>query len=330
MKIRKNNIVYMLLGSIVGAGLFFILTYTPQIKTIKNTVVSTNNDTTTIDESLEQEKIYFESSLDSLHQIMANPLAGEWLDVYDEPGQTLKQYQKIQPITKADTRYKLYIQPLGSFSPTEKAIVIITADYLSKFYNLPVEILDSLSTNLIPDSLHRIRTDYHQLNAKYILYNVLKPRLPEDAVAYIAFSNLDLYPKPERNFVFGLGSLKNRVGVYSLARFGNPDESQESYKTCLLRTLKVASHELGHMFSIKHCIEYDCLMNGSNDLIESDSNPFHLCPIDLVKICWNMEIDEIDRFQQLANFWKQNGFPENAQFCIKSIELLKRNEFRRR
>lgn len=324
-----SYIVVLIVGISIGIGYSILIEEPINEGAIVELPKDKEQPVSAAQQELDRYQQYFKSSLGSLNSFMAPALPGEWLSVHDEPGQTFNQYQEVSPVGKSDNRFKLYIQPIGDFSQTEKAIVILTADYLGRFYNIHVEILDSISTNLIPDSLHRINLDYHQINAKYILYNVLKPQLPDDAVAYIAFTNLDLYPSPDMNFVFGLGSLKNRVGVYSLARFGNPSESKESYQKCLLRTLKVASHELGHMFSVKHCVEYDCLMNGSNSMEESDSKPFHLCPIDLMKVCWNLEVDEIYRFEELAEFWEQNGFPENADFCNKSIELLKKDEFRK-
>ena len=32
-------------------------------------------------------------------------------------------------------------------------------------------------------------------------------------------------------------------------------------------------HEFGHMFGIKHCVFYNCLLNGSNHIIETDNRP---------------------------------------------------------
>lgn len=36
--------------------------------------------------------------------------------------------------------------------------------------------------------------------------------------------------------------------------------------------------------SIQHCIFFHCVMNGSNHLAETDSQPLHICPIDLRKL----------------------------------------------
>ena len=47
---------------------------------------------------------------------------------------------------------------------------------------------------------------------------------------------------------------------------------------------QVMTHEIGHMFGIKHCVYHNCAMNGSNHLAESDRRAASLCPICLRKL----------------------------------------------
>jgi len=54
----------------------------------------------------------------------------------------------------------------------------------------------------------------------------------------IAFTASDLWPGPGWNFVFGLASLRERVGVWSIHRFGNPSKGQAAFTQTLLRTLQ--------------------------------------------------------------------------------------------
>lgn len=272
---------------------------------------------------------YLSSSLDQLHQIKGNSIPGEWLAEHKETGQTYLEYKNCNPISKSEERFKLYIQPIGSFTSEGKSIIILTADYLSKFYNVPIEILDSISTDIIPSDNRRDNDGIHQLNAKYILDSVLEPKIPSDGAAYLAFSSIDLYPSEKRNFVFGLGSTNKRVGVCSFYRYGDPSLSKGQFKKCLLRTIKVASHEMGHMFSIKHCIEYECLMSGSNSLGESDTKPIYLCPTDLMKVSQITGLEEKYRFEMLEKFWTNTGFEEEAKYYNNAIKLLKSNLERR-
>src|SRR3712207_7363776 len=50
---------------------------------------------------------------------------------------------------------------------------------------------------------------------------------------------------------------------------------RSDFKLTLLRTLKIAAHETGHMFSVRHCTKYECVMNGSNHLGETDRSEEH-------------------------------------------------------
>jgi len=60
-------------------------------------------------------------------------------------------------------------------------------------------------------------------------------------------------------------------------------------------------HEIGHMFGLKHCIFYDCVMNGSNHLEESKKRTFHECPVCLRKLQSAVGFNIVERYKAL---WK--------------------------
>src|SRR5690606_22427518 len=109
-----------------------------------------------------------------------------------------------------------------------------------------------------------------QILSGYVIDRLLAPRLPPDAAAYVSFTASDLWPGDGWNFVFGQASLRDRVGVWSVARYGDPAGGAAAFRQVLRRTLKVAVHETGHMFSMRHCTAYQCVMNGVNNQDESD------------------------------------------------------------
>jgi archaemetzincin len=153
----------------------------------------------------------------------------------------------------------------------------------------------------------------------YVCNVLLKPRLPKDAVAMIAFTAVDLWPGEGWNYVFGEASLKDRVGVWSMHRFGDPDASDDAFRLCLLRTLKTATHETGHMFSLPHCVLYQCNMCGSNSLPEADRQPLEMCPHCLAKLCYATGARPAKRFEQLIEFYKANHLKAEREFCEKSL-----------
>src|SRR5690606_34426241 len=125
--------------------------------------------------------------------------------------------------------------------------------------------------------------------------------------AMIAFTASDLWPGEGWNYVFGQASLSDRVGVWSIHRHGDPDAGETEFRECLLRAMKVATHETGHMFSMQHCTKYECNMCGSNNRAESDRRPVEVCPECLAKLCWATDCDPAARFSKLAEFCKQQG-----------------------
>ena len=116
----------------------------------------------------------------------------------------------------------------------------------------------------------------------------------------LVLTNVDLYPRPSWNFVFGLTSSAQRICVQSYARH-HPDfydnyeldYNQKIENLLTYRFLKTCCHELGHMFGLKHCLTYWCIMNGSHDPEEAYVKPFVLCPCCLRKTSHYFKLDEI-------------------------------------
>ncbi len=259
-----------------------------------------------------------------IHEPLGKPQPGEWLADHPEPGQTFAQYLAASPVTPTGRRSVIYVQPLGDFTATQRKIVTLTADFMSRYFNRPVKVQKDLPMSLIPDKARRKHPSWgmDQILTTYVLDDLLKPRLPDDAAALIAFTATDLWPGEGWNFVFGQASLRDRVGVWSINRNGDPDKDAAASRLCLLRTLKVATHETGHMFSLEHCTKYHCNMCGSNNLDESDRNPIEVCPECLAKICWATQADPAERFRKLAAFCKEQGLKPEQEFYEKSLARL--------
>ena len=154
---------------------------------------------------------------------------------------------------------------------------------------------------------------------------LLRIRLPDDAFALLDTTMVDLYPDPQWNFVFGQASLRDRVGVYSFARYDPKfygETRPDSRQLMLRRSCKVLAHETGHMFGIAHCIWYRCLMNGSNHIGEADSRPLHLCPVDLRKLQWSVGFDITKRYRNLLAFDAEAGFEDEAQWLESRLRFI--------
>jgi archaemetzincin len=187
-----------------------------------------------------------------------------------------------------------------------------------------VRVQEGLPLSVIPKQARRVHPQWGvpQILTSYVRDEVLKPRLPSDAVALIAFTTSDLWPGKGWNFVFGEASLADRVGVWSIHRLGNSEAGPEGFRLTLRRTLGTATHETGHMFSMQHCVFYSCSMCGSLTLEESDRYPLWLCPQCLAKLCHATGAEPRKRFRELIAFAQANGLREEADFWQKSLSAM--------
>ncbi|MGC3945738.1 MAG: archaemetzincin [Chryseolinea sp.] len=155
--------------------------------------------------------------LASLDQKLLPPRRGEWLSVHKEPGQTYGQYVASEPVRATETRNIIYILPIGSFTPCQDSVIQYTAEYLKIFFKLPVEVMEAQENDNIVAEGARVGDEGRQLFTTSIL-DYLKRIMPDDAIVIMALTATDLYAE-SYNFVFGRGSMRERVGVSSMARF---------------------------------------------------------------------------------------------------------------
>ena len=249
---------------------------------------------------------------------MGKPRAGDWLAAFHEEGQTFDEWLQADPTLPTADRKKLYVLPLGHFSDVQLRVIAVTAGYLSAFYGLPVETLNAQPLKVeFPNVRHSDYTNTRQVKTDFILEKVLASMLQKDAAALIAFTDQDLYPDDSMGYVFGQASFEKRVGVWSLYRLRDA-----SFERFLRRTIKIAAHETGHMFSMHHCILYECLMSGTNQLNETDRRPIDACPECTAKICWLSDQKPTDRYRRLAEFCRNNGLEADARDFERKASAL--------
>ncbi|XP_077019766.1 archaemetzincin-2 isoform X2 [Tamandua tetradactyla] len=156
----------------------------------------------------------------------------------------------------------------------------------------------------------------------------LRKKKPRNAFCVVGITMIDLYPRDSWNFVFGQASLTEGVGIFSFARYGS-DFYSAHYKgkvkklqktslsdysvfdnyyvpeitsILLLRSCKTLTHELGHIFGLRHCQWLSCLMQGSNHLEEADRRPLNLCPVCLRKLQSAIGFSIVERYKALVRW----------------------------
>lgn len=263
-------------------------------------------------------------ALEPLQQPLGKPREGEWLYTHKEPGQSYKEYIGSEPVIPTSQRRTIYIQPIGEFTAKQRKVVTLAAEYISACYGLPVKIEKDILLDVIPDSARRTHPTWggKQILSTYVMDKVLAPRLPKDAFAMIAFTSSDLWPGEGWNFVFGQASLRDRVGVWSIHRFGDPDKNDDQFRDCLRRTVATGVHELGHMFSMEHCIYNECVMCGSNSLPEADCRPLSFCPVCMGKMLWATGTRAEEHLSKLAEFCHKQGLGDDAKAFNKALAAV--------
>ncbi|MHC4619540.1 MAG: archaemetzincin [Planctomycetota bacterium] len=247
----------------------------------------------------------------------------DWLAVHRETGQTFDDFVRRRPNRPQKTRNKIYLQPLGDFPETHAPPLDTLKQYAPAYFAIPVKVLAALA---LDDSNITTRINAFTRKRQILTDDVLvllRKKLPEDAFCLLAITMDDLYPDPSWNFVFGQASLRERVGVYSFARydpaFYGQKRTKDYEKLLLRRSCKVLVHETAHMFGLHHCIYFRCVLNGSNHLAESDSRPLHLCPVCLRKLQHSIGFDVTDRYAGLFHLYGKTGFNRDARWVEQRL-----------
>jgi archaemetzincin len=228
--------------------------------------------------------------------LLGAPKPGEWLADHPEKGQTFEEYSKLKPMKPSKERNKIYILPMGDFTKQESKIVDLTVEYISLFYGIET------------------------IRMKTILLHKIIPDLkPEDGLVVMALTSKDLYPKPSWNFVFGLATYSDGIGITSIARY---DPNNKDYAIGLRRAIKTSAHEIGHMFKMRHCTHAMCVMNGVNSLSEDDQKPNTLCSVCLKKMAWNLGLNNKERFKKLISFYEKHHLSSDAEIMKNQLKLI--------
>jgi archaemetzincin len=216
--------------------------------------------------------------------------------------------------------------PLGTF-PRDAPSLASIETIVRAFYTLDVRILPPVP---IADVKATSRTNPHTGKRQLLAPDILtwmKKRVPDDAYAVMALTMDDLYPDPEWNFVFGMASLQDRVGVQSFARqdpaFFGEARTPGWQALALRRAVWTVIHEVAHMFGLPHCTYFHCIVAGSNNQAESDRAPLHPCPVCLHKLWWAIRFDPAARESAVADALRSLGITDEADWSARRARWIR-------
>lgn len=236
------------------------------------------------------------------------------LPIDGEPPQRYADFLAEAPPRPGPNHATLAILPIGDYPrgfvvEYERTHLVRSPEpallgrFCEAWFGLPVRILPAMTDATLEQLPARERDGRRQLDAEAMLV-ALRPQLPGDCFCLLALTLEDLY-QPGSAWIFGLASLADRVGVHSMLRydpgFADADARPPDFeRTIMNRALRVIVHEITHMFGLRHCVHFACVMNPTSSLAELDALPLDLCPVCLRKLWTATGVDPRDRWLALA------------------------------
>uniref|UniRef100_A0A3P8UBK5 Archaemetzincin-2 n=1 Tax=Cynoglossus semilaevis TaxID=244447 RepID=A0A3P8UBK5_CYNSE len=282
-----------------------------------------------------------------LFQLITVHSDSDWIPAHPEEPQDFRSFWRDPHRTSPDPAHNtIYIQTIGSFGeagPQTDQYVQWLRQYCQAFFcGLSVKLMPPVTVAETQCSF-RVNSNLHNLQILTgDLLQFLAHRKPKDAFCIVGITMIDLYPKESWNFVFGQASLSMGMGVFSFARYDNHFYSRnytgrlskslqpkkgdysvfDGYYTppicssLLLRSCKTMTHEIGHMFGIRHCQWLSCVMQGSNHLEESDRRPLDFCPICLRKLQVSVGFNIADRYKVHLKAYRMSSSYTSSQVSL--------------
>lgn len=248
-----------------------------------------------------------------LQQTMPPVRPGEWRSYWHENDEPPQTYAASRPAVADERRTTLYVQPLGNFTPREKAAHDLLPEFLRLYFGTPVKMLPPLSAADIPAKLLRWQHGKAALRVVDYTDRFLKQRLPGDGWGLMTVTALDLFKSEAITGLYGDTLLFGRAGVISWHHLQGD----------LSLMLKGVAHESAHMLTLRHCQHYLCNMNGRITLDEFHRSPLWLCPECLAKLGYAVEsLDYAARARGLADFCGRLGLAREADYYRRAAAAL--------
>eukprot|EP00026_Physarum_polycephalum_P007594 Phypoly_transcript_07658.p1 GENE.Phypoly_transcript_07658~~Phypoly_transcript_07658.p1 ORF type:complete len:468 (+),score=100.30 Phypoly_transcript_07658:102-1505(+) len=295
----------------------------------------------------------------------------DWLAQYNVRQQSFTKWKELYRKIR-EGRDKIYFLPFGDFEEgpdldilVEYAKIIYSPLKIEKLPNLEITHskegscvkhtkntrrgTSNVTTNLDSRRCHRYYKEKYVKEHRQLgldaLARVLEDMRPTDAYCILGLTMEDLYTDDTDEFTVGAANFEG-AGGFSFARY-NPtfnsraknepkslNTDEENKRILLRRCLKVMIHELGHMFALDHCVYFHCLMNGSGHIIEDDSQPLHMCPVDLRKLTYALQDDKRSKdfsairkqYELLHQFYEKYNFTDDKRWVHSMLQYLDKKE----
>lgn len=218
-----------------------------------------------------------------------------WNEVFREKGESFTIYSKAYK--RGTALPSIRIIPMGLSA--DEALLVQLKQFLETAFSSQVAIQESVPT---PKDCYD--SGRRQYDAGKILSNLMQRSwVHRQTHLNMVVMKDDLFA-PNLNFVFGYADYVNHISVFSLARLVSKNK-----KLTLRRVLKIARHEIAHMYGLVHCTSPFCVMRGVNNLDELDASTLSMCNGCAMKVSWRLGMDVGVRSAKLKALYMKK-FPE--------------------
>jgi archaemetzincin len=253
-----------------------------------------------------------------------------------EPPQTYADFLTERAARPGPSNRTLAILPIGDYPrgfvvEYERTHLVRSPEpallgrFCEAWFGLPTRILPAMSDALLEQLPARERDGRRQLDAEALLI-WLQQQLPADCFCVLALTLEDLH-QVGAAWIFGLASASTRTAVHSMLRydpgFANADARPPDFeRTILLRALRVVVHETAHMFGLRHCVHFACVMNPTAGLADLDALPLELCPVCLRKLWTATDLALDARWRALSELAQMLGLEREATWYGERLAAM--------
>ncbi|CAF4797090.1 unnamed protein product [Rotaria sp. Silwood1] len=255
-----------------------------------------------------------------------------WLNQRQEYGQTFKSFEQV--VSKAIPHST---QPIGSFEHPRAPPLELIGEFAQAFFlGCDVKILPMVDfTESMPNRINSgtKQIQYQTKGLFEYLAHTRSQRNAREELLCVAVTMADIYPDETYNFVYGQARVTDSYGVYSFSRldplFPMPPHKSMNMKLTdadrtiiLRRCIKILLHEIGHLFGLKHCIYYLCLMNGANNQIEMDQQPLFVCPVCLRKLQSSLKFNIEQMYRKFSDLCERYNLDFERDWYRKRLDCI--------
>lgn len=254
------------------------------------------------------------------------PQSVDWLAMNFEPSQTYDEWLSYRSKLAKPPHNVIDLLPLGDWNDHALGTKDLKT-FMEAFFGLKVRVRQPTALQSLPVK-RRKRGGQEQLQANEV-NDWIQTQARPDTFCALGITMAGLYIEfSEVHFVLGQASPLEHVGVFSLTGqepgfVGAGRRLGSGKKTQLRRSLTTLAHETGHMFGVGHCSFYDCLMNGTTSLDESDRRTAILCPICLRKLHASAGFGLERRYEQLAEIYQTHALKAEANWVRRRLAWVR-------